>query len=337
MPILKPGAVTRVTPPPTNFIDRIRAGRVVPVISDEACFELALQGYEPFLAEYAALVNYPLADKENLVKMAKFYQLQGVRDQAGEPHVLSDEDLKAHYLLCVKSYIYRLAKREGIGAEQLAEAEAQIDDVTASTFSALLGYPRLVDGQADLLLVLANLPIKLYLTTSPYTFIEEALKRAGKVPRTELCRWHRALDTIDSVIDDAYRPSPNEPLVYHLHGLDRHADSLVLTEDDYLEFLVNVAQGQGNNAIDRVHALVRKALADDLIVLGFHLNSWAFRVLYAGLINPSSKAEDRGICCLQLVPNAEEKRYLEDYIRREAKFDLFWGTLAAYAQELPRF
>ena len=36
------------------------------------------------------------------------------------------------------------------------------------------------------------------------------------------------------------------------------------------------------------------------------------------------------------VPSTEETRYLEDYIRREAKFDVFWGTLAEYAQQLPQ-
>lgn len=327
MPILRPGAPLAAAPPPTNFIDRIRVGRVVPIISDEACFDLALHGYEAFLAQYAAYAGYPLADKENLVKVAKFFQLKGM---------LNDEALKADYLNYVKNYIYYLAQSDGVAAGRLADAEAQVDELAVSAFANLLGYPRLDGGRADLLLVLASLPIKIYLTTSPYTFMEEALRRAGKQPRTEICRWRRELDSIDSVIDDTYKPSPYEPLVYHLHGLDRYADSLVLTEDDYLEFLVNVAQGQGNDAVDRIHALIRKALADDLIVLGFSLNSWAFRVLYAGLINPSSKQEDRGICCLQLNPNPEETRYLEDYARREAKFDVFWGSLEAYAQKLPQ-
>lgn len=328
MPILKPGgAGLAAAPPPTNFIDRIRAGRVVPIISDEACFDLALHGHGAFLAQYADYAGYPLADKENLVKVAKFFQLKGL---------LNDEALKADYLNYVKNHIYYLAQSDGTVADKLADAEAQVDELAVSAFANLLGYPRLAGGRSDLLLVLASLPIKIYLTTSPYTFIEDALRRAGKQPRTEICRWRRELDSIDSVIDDTYKPSAYEPLVYHLHGLDRYADSLVLTEDDHLEFLVNVAQGQGNDAIDRIHALIRKALADDLIVLGFSLNSWAFRVLYAGLINPSSKQEDRGICCLQLNPSPEETRYLEDYARREAKFDVFWGTLPEYAQQLPQ-
>lgn len=80
MPILNPGATTTIAPSANNFVDRIRTDRVVPIISDDACFDLVLRGYESFLADYAAIVNYPLDDKENLVKVAKYYQLQGVRD-----------------------------------------------------------------------------------------------------------------------------------------------------------------------------------------------------------------------------------------------------------------
>jgi len=268
-----------------------------------------------------------MPDKENLVKVAKFFQLK---------KALPEEALKADYLNFVKNHIYYLAQSDGADQESLAEAEEQVDELGTSAFADLLKYPKLDDDRTDPLLVLANLPFKIYLTTSPYTFLEKALVKANKQPRTEVCRWRRELDSIDSVIDDGYRPSAREPLVYHLHGLDRYADSLVLTEDDYLEFLVNVAQGQGNDAVDRIHALVRKALTDDLILFGFRLNSWAFRVLYGGLINPSSKDEDRGVCCLQLVPSQEEKQYLEDYVRRAAKFEVFWGTLHEYAQELPK-
>ena len=218
----------------------------------------------------------------------------------------------------------------------MAEAEAEVDDLTVSAFANRLGYPKLDRGAEEPLLVLANLPVKIYLTTSPHTFLEDALRRAGKTPRTELCRWRKELDSIDPAIDAELQPSAREPLVYHLHGLDAYPDSLVLTEDDHLEFLVNVCQGQGNNAADRVHGLVRKALFDDLILLGFSLSSWPFRVLYNGLIKPNGRQEDRGVCCLQLVPSEDEKRYLQDYLEREAKFDVFWGDVPQYARELRR-
>ena len=120
--------------------------------------------------------------------------------------------------------------------------------------------------------------------------------------------------------------------------LPRWADEggSVLSEDDHLEFLVNICQGAGNNAMDRVHGLVRQALFDDLILMGFSLADWGFRGLYAGMIKPNGRQEDRGVCCLQLVPDRAEQQYLEDYLEREARFEVFWGSLNEYALELRR-
>jgi len=325
MPILGKRGEPAAVPLQLSFVERIRAGRVVPIISDEALFDLVLGGHAAFTRAYADYIEYPMPDRENLVKMAKYYKLHAK---------LKEQELKADYLNYIKNHVYRMAEADAADADLLAEAADQIDRKTMSEFARLLGYPRLGKAQDEPLPVLANLPFKTILTTSPFTFIEDALRAAGKSPRTEICRWRKELDTIDSVIDAAYKPSAAEPLVFHLHGLDAYPDSLVLTEDDYLEFLVNVSQGQGNEAADRIPALVRKVLSDDLIVLGFSLTNWAFRVLYAGLIKPNGKAEDRGVCCLQLAPSIAETSYLEDYLQREAKFDIYWGELPQYAQEL---
>ena len=61
-------------------------------------------------------------------------------------------------------------------------------------------------------------------------------------------------------------------------------DSLALTEDDHLELLVSLAQNRGKEGADRLPAVVRGALFDNVLLLGFTLGSWAFRVLYYGLI-----------------------------------------------------
>lgn len=307
-----------------SFHERLLAGRAVPIISNRAIHNRMLGGYEPFLASYARHVKYPLSQPHNLTTLVKYHK------HRPREKPLTNQALKFDYLNFVKNHIYRLAQAEGMAQDLLAEAAAEIDQVSASEFANRLGYPRF-DGQDDPLLRLANLPFRTILTTTPFTFIEDALRRAGKAPRTEVCRWNRDLAaSIPSAIDDRYQPSPTEPLVYHLHGLDRYADSLVLSEDDYLDYLGNLCQGQGNQSTDYMPALVRRAFSDDLLVLGFSLDSWAFRVLYAGLIKRSGKPEDRGVCSLQLPDTEAERVYLQDYIERETKFQVFWGSLEEY-------
>jgi hypothetical protein len=312
-----------------TFRERLRTGRVVPIVSNRAIFNRMLGGYTPFLTNYARYVKYPLSltQPDSLVTVVKYHKHR----PRAKP--LTDQALKFDYLNYVKNHFYRMAKSDGVGQDTLDEAEAEMDQVSASEFANRLGYPRFT-GQDDPVLLLANLPFKTSLTTSPFTFIEDALRKAGKAPRTEVCRWTKNLtDTIPTAIDDRYQPSEREPLVFHLVGLDRYVDSLVLSEDDYLDYLGNLCQGQGDQSKDHMPALVRRAFSDDLIVLGFSLDSWAFRVVYAGLIKRSGKAQDRGVCGIQLPDTEDERAYLQDYIERETKFQVFWGSLEEYAQK----
>jgi hypothetical protein len=322
MPLIREPSSPSVDLSQVSFNQRVKAGRVVPVISDEAMVNLAIGDYAPLVAGYAAeIVQYPMPDRDNLGKVAKYRQLKKHMD---------NQDLKFEYLNWVKNLISRLA--QDAGRDALAEVREDIDNLYVSEFAKRLGFPRLDGGLKNPLMVLAYLPVRTYLTTCPYTFMEDALRAADKKPRTELCRWNKSLDDIQPM-NTAYSPCLGEPLVYHLHGLDSRPDSLVLTEDDHLEFLVNTCQGKGNNAIDRVDPLVRQALGRDLILLGFSLSSLAFRALYAGLIRTSERSTKRGVCT-QLEPREEEKEYLTDYLKNEANFDVFWGDVNQYAQNL---
>jgi hypothetical protein len=65
--------------------------------------------------------------------------------------------------------------------------------------------------------------------------------RSGNLPRRELCRWNESLDGGESVFDTDFSPTPANLVVYHLHG-HTLPESLVLTEDDYLSFLANIAR-----------------------------------------------------------------------------------------------
>jgi len=115
---------------------------------------------------------------------------------------------------------------------------------------------------------------------------------AGKDPQVETCAWKR-LDSGDPwgeapasdppdwafrVVDDpelrlqyaqagwptsvfdrdrTYRPTEAKPLIYHLFGHHRRPRSLVLTEDDYFDFLIGVTRDK-----DLVPVGVRRAFAD---------------------------------------------------------------------------
>lgn len=320
MPIFKQSKTGGNSPFKRSLVEKIKGGKVVPLISNDVIVDLVLDSYHDLILGYGNHIQYPLENEDDLLQMAKFRSINADMDSWG---------LNSEFLLYVKNHVYLLAEATGMDEDILEEAAEEVDDVTVSAFAERLGYPKF-EGQQDPLLILADLPLPIYLTTSPYTFIEAALEKAGKQPRTEICRWHTGLESLDSVFEkEAYEPSVSEPVVYHLHGLDERPDSLVLTEDDYLNYLVNISKGDQGDPIPK---RIRQAMSDSaLMLLGYELPSWSFRVLFWGLIQPASMTH-KGIFVVELEGSEVQKQYLSQYLKREANFEAHWMNIADYVQ-----
>ncbi len=307
-----------------TIIDRIRSGKVVPLISNLVGNDLVLGGHQELVKAYAAYTNYPLTDNNCLPRMSQFIS---VTDES----VTDPRAVKEDYLNFIKNRLFDIAEKDGVPEDILAELEEEFDNLNFADFSQRLGYPKFSHTPNDPLLILAEFPLSIYLTTSYHNFIEVALRRAGKEPRTEICRWHKGLEGIPSVFDDDYQPTKDEPLVYHLHGFDAYPASLVLTEDDYMEYLVAISQNVGRGT-DPIPRRIRQAMADSsLVLLGYGLRCWDFRVLFWGLIKPRPLQQTS--VALQLVPSEVERNYLQKYLD-EFEFKVYWGDIHQYTQEL---
>jgi hypothetical protein len=308
-----------------EFARRIKAGKVVPLLSDSVGNDLVLGGHQALSEKYAAdRLAYPLDDAD----IPQVAQFKCIIDEA----MIDTRALKSDFIDFVKNRLFDIAEKDGVDEEVRAEVEEEFDDINFTEFCRRLGYPRFESEQVMPLLVLADLPLPIYVTSSYHGFLQAALRRAGKSPQTEVCRWHEGLSTIPSVFDDGvYAPTKEAPLVFHLHGMDTYPESLVLTVDDHLQFLVAVSRGQGQNT-DPIPKRIREAMADSsLLLLGYTLQSWNFRSLFWALIKPRPR-QPAGVA-IQLRPGEAEKRYLQRYLRT-SEFQAYWGNIHKYAQEL---
>ena len=324
MPRIRPGQRKVARTWQQTIVERVKLGRVVPIISSQINHNLILGGYEKSTMDYAKYSNYPLSDTHPIPRVAQFTRV--INDEITDQRVLKEE-----YVNFIKNRLFDIAEGDGISADILAEVEEEFDDVLLSEFSERLGYPRFDQEELNSLLILAQLPLPIYLTTGYHDFIEVALRRVGKNPRTEICRWHKGLESVPSVFDEDYQPSQEEPLVYHLHGFDEVPESLVLTEDDYMEFLMAVSQNLGRDT-DPIPRRVRQAMADSsLILLGYNLDQWDFKVIFWGLIKPRPLQQTS--VSIQLIPSEIEKSYLQKYLD-EFEFKVYWGDIQQYTTEL---
>ncbi len=313
-----------------RIVRRIRTEKFLPFISDRIYFP---PGWE-VVAKWAEAIDYPFAVEKNaaLAQVAQFLSATS-RD---------DLSAKEDFLEYIKRDLLD-SFRETAPADQAAfldTLEQELWDLSFSEVAARLGFPRYENELENPLRILAALPLPIYITSSSHDFLEAALRDAGKEPRTEICYWHDGLEKIHSVFkqDDAYDPTPESPLVYHLHGLDGHPSSLVLTEDDYLDFLVKISED-----LDLLPLRIRAALVDSsLLLLGYQLGDWEFKVMFRGLIK--TKRDSRRLFNISIQYDLEENgeaaensREVQDYLERyfnKADFDIYWGDPRTFIQEL---
>jgi hypothetical protein len=273
-------------------------------------------------------------DGDDLLQLARFKRIT-------DEQIKSDASLQIDYLDFIKNRFFYLARDQKVPDHLLKAVETQFDHLKFSEFPDRLGFPNFEGTPEHPLLILAGFPFRIYLTTSHHNFVEMALRAAGKAPRMEFCRWHPGLEELvpsvfetDSVLEPGkrYQPTDKEPLVYHLFGHDDHLESLVLTDDDYLRFLIAISQNRGQNT-DPIPKQVRGAMAySALILLGYELHSWDFRVLFWGVIK--TEAMNQVGVSIQVKRSQLEQKYFERYLQTMANCEVFWGGVEEYTRYL---
>lgn len=211
--------------------------------------------------------------------------------------------------------------------------EVLLDDMVDA-----VAVKRRAENPSDPYKLLAQLPFRIYLTTNFNPILETALKEAGRAPRVMMAPWNTYTEEKLRDFDPAYEPSPKNPLVYYLFGRMAEPKSVVLTEDNYFDYLLGVSR---NN--DLIPGYVRNALRNtSLLFVGFRMDEWNFRVLFRSIIEKKTDMMEEYIhIAAQIEP--EEGRiidpegargYLEEYFKNSASINLYWGRAEEFVQEL---
>lgn len=186
--------------------------------------------------------------------------------------------------------------------------------------------------------VLAKLKLPIYITTNADNLMADALKEAGADPKVEICPWSDRFYAPSVFEGGSYNPSPEQPLVYHLFGHLSVPDSMVLTEDDYFDFLRGVTSNK-----DLIPPRVRSAMTNAATMyIGFQLDDWSFRVFFHAMINPETSKMRARFSHIGVQVELDETRnispqrarkYLEKYFG-DSEITIFWGSSADFLAEL---
>jgi TIR domain/SIR2-like domain len=145
--------------------------------------------------------------------------------------------------------------------------------------SAAQFYTSTAYSPSDVHCSLASLPFSLILTTCHDALLTGALQESGKRPL--VCRYHFRGDRHDN---PEFAPSEtlDEPVIYHLFGFAQEPSSLVLSENDVLDFLIAIVSERAPlpNTLSRI--LKRKD--QSFLFVGFGIKQLHLRILLKVLI-----------------------------------------------------
>ena len=348
---------------------RLNTGHAIPIISGRTINDMFFDGQSELVREYAQhlkqalstytymgtsstaapqhelpplygnFIHYLLSDldeaprlhHDHLMELAKFKFL------ADDNMVKDTETLKSDYVEFLKKRFVNIINDKNIPSHLLNSVAYNWTSLTLSDLPRRVGFPQM-DADHPLM-VLASIPFPIYLTSSQHNFIELALAMAGKEPYTGVCGWWEKSEepliyhslSLQKAVED-YEPDPDHPLVFHLHGYDAYPQSLVLTEDDYLNYLLTIVRSRSTES-DPIPSIVREAISiSTLLVLGYDLHSWDFRTLYMGIIQ-DMKHEHLNVS-VQVDPGGLQKIYFERYLEDSANCQVYWGIIEEYIHRL---
>ncbi len=187
---------------------------------------------------------------------------------------------------------------------------------------------------------IADLCLPIYITTNPDLLLVQALKKRGARPQVRLCPWWGPEDEEELESKCLYdrEPTVEEPLVYYLYGQLETPASLVISEDNYFDFLIGYTRHKKH-----IPPIVLDVLmSTSLLFLGFRTDDWGYRVLFRTLIAQKGIAqfrENRHVNAQvepeegRLIDTQRACRYLEEIFTKD-NIAIYWGRSEDFMNDL---
>jgi hypothetical protein len=302
------------------IIRNLKNQRVTPLIGS-GLVEPMLGSMHEIAARWAEQYRYPLSpnERESLPQVAQYLTIhQDPQFPFGELQDTLIQHIRTRYA--------------GILPDALKHGKATLNDL----LKALGAFNRANDPN-DPHKALAELPLPIYITANQDNLLEDALREAGREPTVVLCPWNEYIEK--DAVELKQDPTVEKPLVFHLFGCWDDPLSIVLTEDNYFDFLIGFTRNK-----DIIPGQVGEALNNSsLLFLGFQTEEWDFRVLYRSILAQpgSSRRASYAQVAAQVEPEDGRilepqgaRNYLEAYFGQGASIDIFWGSPQEFLNEL---
>ncbi len=299
-----------------SITSNVRQGTFVPIVGPDVGERF--RGTHRELAERLAEAHgFPMADYQR-TDLAKVVQYLAVHESR---KLARDEVLKGW-------------------REQIRRRHPDLDSADLKTLFKDVARQRYQD-KTDPFRILADLKASVYVNATADPMLPLSLAEGGAKPKPLFCNWRKTKDNHPKEPDYDGTPSAENPVIYYAFGFLAKGDSMVLAEDDFVDYLIAAADYK---LIPRV---VRGTLVkSSLLFLGFTLDDWAFRVLFRLIMSLDGSAQlaDYAHVGVQIDPSEHSladveraREYLQEYFstgRDTPPIDIYWGSSIDFLNEL---
>jgi hypothetical protein len=297
----------------SSICHQVNKGKFIPILGPELGEDL-LGGTRELARELAEKHAFPLAehDRTDLAKVAQFISTSQSRRFAQE--IVADQ------------FQARLSERLGLNASD------KLVEKAATKFQAEEDNPYRI---------LSELPAAVYLNASHDELLFQSLKEAKKEPESLFCSW-RGQRVPKKPKPKNAEPMPEKPWVYQVFGVFGKPDTLVLTEDEFFDYMIETSRSKL-----LLPTLTGRLMESSLIFLGFRLTDWRFRVLFRMIVTQEGSEAMKDLSHVGVQVNPDENsladvertmKYMESYFQ-EAKgeapsISIYWGSATDFLKEL---
>jgi hypothetical protein len=271
---------------------------------------------EELAGELAAKFHYPFLDNTSLPRVTQFIG------------TIDNRQLRKQ-LLAVQ--VERFRKQMGLPTAS-GEMSSTLSQVAESTNWASTSLERF---ESEIHHQLADLELPLYITTNTDNFMTLALRAKVGKARREVVPWRAASMQRPDLNPPA---SPDDPVVLHLFGTDDDLLSMVLTEDDHLDYMARMSHDYEFFLPASVNARLAQTT---LLFLGYRLEDLDFKIIMRGLLTHLNlQAWDMLHVAVQLEvgqrDEAKEREmigYFQKYFAN-ARIEVYWGNTHQFMSDL---
>ena len=245
----------------------------------------------------------------------------------------------------IRSYVVRYLRRKFEDQLTPELMRARVQEGLVDQMVSHIGAGLRAANPNEVHALLARLPLPIYINANRDNLLHDALVEQGKKPRLQLCTWRSSGDqgiALGPEIDANYVPSIEEPLIFHVFGNYRYPESLVFTEDDYFEFLMEVTRNETRRVNGIPSAVTAAISSSGWLLLGFQAEDWDFRVVLGSVLRQPGRELSRRRTSVAIQMNPSDERivpartykYLRKYFEEQSHVNLFWSSPEEFMTQL---